>query len=74
MTLVIRTSDGFIEYSRESPNGLVQQGWKDSGDSVFYEDGNLAEPPVRLGFLASNCRCSGQLHRCGKAKSAIPGD
>ncbi len=40
--------DGFIEYSRESPNGLVQQGWKDSGDSVFYEDGNLAEPPIAL--------------------------
>ena len=40
--------DSFIEYSRESPNGLVQQGWKDSGDSVFYDDGTLAEPPIAL--------------------------
>ena len=40
--------DGFIEYARESPNGLVQQGWKDSGDSVFYDNGALAEPPIAL--------------------------
>jgi len=40
--------DSFIEYSRESPNGLVQQGWKDSGDSVFYDDGALAVPPIAL--------------------------
>jgi glycogen debranching enzyme len=43
-----KDGDGFIEYSRESPNGLVQQGWKDSGDSVFYEDGRLADPPIAL--------------------------
>jgi glycogen debranching enzyme len=40
--------DSFIEYSRESPNGLVQQGWKDSGDSVFYDNGTLAAPPIAL--------------------------
>src|SRR5262249_28617959 len=27
--------DGFVEYARQSENGLVQQGWKDSHDSVF---------------------------------------
>lgn len=43
-----RDHDSFIEYSRESPNGLVQQGWKDSGDSVFYDNGALAEPPIAL--------------------------
>ncbi|HKZ74424.1 MAG TPA: amylo-alpha-1,6-glucosidase [Steroidobacteraceae bacterium] len=40
--------DGFIEYYRRSPNGLVQQGWKDSNDSVFHADGRLAEGPVAL--------------------------
>lgn len=40
--------DGFLEYSRHSGKGLVQQGWKDSHDSVFYEDGVLAEPPIAL--------------------------
>ena len=40
--------DGFVEYSRRSDEGLVQQGWKDSSDSVFHRDGRLAEPPIAL--------------------------
>ena len=40
--------DGFLEYHRRSPNGLVQQGWKDSYDSVFHADGRLAEGPIAL--------------------------
>lgn len=40
--------DGFIEYARRSKNGLAQQGWKDSQDSVFHADGTLAEPPIAL--------------------------
>ena len=40
--------DGFIEYARRSKTGLVQQGWKDSCDSVFHADGSLAEPPIAL--------------------------
>jgi glycogen debranching enzyme len=40
--------DGFVEYHRTSPNGLIQQGWKDSHDSVFHQDGTLAEGPIAL--------------------------
>ncbi len=40
--------DGFVEYSRRSHEGLVQQGWKDSNDSVFHDNGELAEPPIAL--------------------------
>ena len=40
--------DGFIEYTRRSETGLVQQGWKDSHDSIFHADGTLAEPPIAL--------------------------
>lgn len=40
--------DGFLEYARHSGKGLIQQGWKDSHDSVFDEDGALAEPPIAL--------------------------
>jgi glycogen debranching enzyme len=40
--------DGFLEYSRQSGTGLVQQGWKDSNDSVFHADGSFAEPPIAL--------------------------
>ena len=40
--------DGFVEYARRTPSGLVQQGWKDSHDSVFHADGTLAEAPIAL--------------------------
>jgi glycogen debranching enzyme len=40
--------DGFLEYVRASPDGLVNQGWKDSNDSVFHADGRLAAPPIAL--------------------------
>jgi glycogen debranching enzyme len=43
-----RDQDGFVEYFRQSSKGLVQQGWKDSQDSIFYEDGRLAEGPIAL--------------------------
>jgi glycogen debranching enzyme len=40
--------DGFIEYARRTETGLIQQGWKDSYDSVFHADGTLADPPIAL--------------------------
>jgi len=40
--------DGFVEYARLTDKGLVQQGWKDSHDSVFHADGTLAEGPIAL--------------------------
>ncbi len=42
------TADGFVRYARRSSDGLVQQGWKDSHDSVFHADGRMAEPPIAL--------------------------
>lgn len=41
-------ADGFVEYARQAENGLVQQGWKDSDDSVFHGDGTLAAAPIAL--------------------------
>lgn len=43
-----RDGDGFVEYYRESENGLVNQGWKDSHDSIFHADGKLATGPIAL--------------------------
>jgi len=40
--------DGFVEYAAHGERGLIQQGWKDSNDSVFHADGSLAEPPIAL--------------------------
>ncbi|NPB09603.1 MAG: amylo-alpha-1,6-glucosidase, partial [Thermodesulfobacteria bacterium] len=39
--------DGFLEY-QASEEGLVNKGWKDSHDSVFYETGEMARPPIAL--------------------------
>jgi glycogen debranching enzyme len=40
--------DGFVEYLRKSANGLSNQGWKDSDDSVFHADGTLARGSIAL--------------------------
>jgi glycogen debranching enzyme len=40
--------DGFIEYLRRSPRGLVNQGWKDSWDANMHRDGKVAKPPIAL--------------------------
>ena len=40
--------DGFVDYLRKTPQGLVQQGWKDSDDSVFHADGRIPEGPIAL--------------------------
>ncbi len=40
--------DGFIEYQRRSPGGLVNQGWKDSWDANMHRDGTVARGPIAL--------------------------
>ena len=35
------------DYRKSLEKGLANQGWKDSGDSVFHADGRLAEAPSR---------------------------
>lgn len=43
-----RDGDGFVEYGRRTREGLANQGWKDSHDSVFHADGRLADGPIAL--------------------------
>jgi len=43
-----RDGDGFVEYYRQTKEGLSNQGWKDSYDSIFHADGQLAEGPIAL--------------------------
>ncbi|MGV8970640.1 MAG: glycogen debranching N-terminal domain-containing protein, partial [Microbacteriaceae bacterium] len=40
--------DGLLEYVDRSGHGLANQGWKDSGDAVQWNDGTLAEGPIAL--------------------------
>jgi glycogen debranching enzyme len=43
-----RDGDGFVEYGRHNDSGLINQGWKDSYDSVFHANGALAIGPIAL--------------------------
>ncbi len=40
--------DGFVEYGAKTEAGLANQGWKDSYDSIFHADGELARGPIAL--------------------------
>ncbi len=40
--------DGFVEYAPRTPKGLLNQGWKDSGDGVCYPDGSMPRHPIAL--------------------------
>jgi glycogen debranching enzyme len=42
-----REGDGYLEYLTRSSKGTKNQGWKDSGNAVLYEDGTPV--PVPLG-------------------------
>ena len=38
----------WLAYDSIVADGLINQGWKDSGDAIVNEDGSLAEPPIAL--------------------------
>ena len=40
--------DGFQEYQRRTPKGAENQGWKDSGNGVLYENGDDVPAPKAL--------------------------
>lgn len=56
-----RDGDGFVEYCRATAQGLANQGWKDSFDSIFHADGRLAEGPIAL------CEVQGYVFAAKKA-------
>lgn len=41
-----RFGDGFYDYETRSKQGNRNQGWKDSGDAIVYEDGRQVDPPI----------------------------
>jgi glycogen debranching enzyme len=61
--------DGFVEYSRKTSHGLVNQGWKDSWDGVNFADGTIAEAPIALAevqaYVYAAYRARAQLARHG---------
>ena len=57
--------DGFVEYQQRSSRGLIQQGWKDSHDSVFHADARMADPPIAL------CEVQGYVYAAKRAAALI---
>ncbi|WP_029923248.1 amylo-alpha-1,6-glucosidase [Nevskia soli] len=41
-------AEGFLEYFRMTDDGLANQGWKDSQDAIFHQDGRAATGPIAL--------------------------
>jgi glycogen debranching enzyme len=38
--------DGYLEYQTRSSKGTKNQGWKDSGDAIVYDDGTPVPAPI----------------------------
>jgi glycogen debranching enzyme len=60
-----RDGDGFVEYQRQSADGLLHQGWKDADDAVFHADGSLARGAIAL------CEVQGYVYAARRAGAAL---
>ncbi|MBT2534341.1 amylo-alpha-1,6-glucosidase [Arthrobacter sp. ISL-48] len=58
-----KDGDGFVEYERLNPQGLINQGWKDSWDGINFADGRMAEGPIAL------CEVQGYVYDAYMARS-----
>jgi len=68
-----RDGDGFVEYERATPQGLVNQGWKDSFDGVTLPSGAIPHTPIAMaevqGYVYAALRA-----RAGLAEAFGDGD
>jgi glycogen debranching enzyme len=67
--------DGFLDYRASTENGLTNQAWKDSNDSMFHADGRLAHGAVAVvevqGYVYAARRAMAALsERRGDARAA----
>ena len=51
-----RDGDGYLEYQSRSHMATKNQGWKDSGDAIIYDDGNPVPAPI------ATCELQGYWH------------
>ena len=59
-----KDGDRFLEY-QGGETGLTNQGWKDSGNSVFHADGSNAEGPIAL------CEVQGYVYAAKRLAATI---
>jgi glycogen debranching enzyme len=57
--------DGFVEYARRTPRGLLNQGWKDSHDAVFHANGDVPDGPIAL------CEVQGYVYAARRAAATL---
>ena len=57
--------DGFIDYIDLTGHGLSNQGWKDSGDSIQWRTGALADGPIAL------CEVQGYAYEAALAGATV---
>lgn len=62
-----KDGDTFLESRTDSKKGLVNQGWKDSWDSISHRDGTLAQAPIAL------CEVQGYAYAAYRAMSYLAG-
>lgn len=60
-----RDGDGFVEYLRSDPDGLENQGWKDSWDGIRHRDGSVARGPIAL------CEVQGYVHAAFRGRAEL---
>ena len=60
-----RDGDGFVEYERQSADGLIHQGWKDSDEAIFHADGSPAHGSIAL------CEVQGYVYAARRAAAAL---
>ena len=74
-----KDDDGFVEYQRQTTEGLINQGWKDSYDLIFHADGVLARGPIALvevqAYVYGAFRAAAQIARAiGHLSNAVEFD
>jgi glycogen debranching enzyme len=57
--------DGYADYTGEYGHGLVNQGWKDSGNAIVDAEGSRARPPIAL------CEVQGYLYRAWRQMAGV---
>lgn len=57
--------DGFVEYAQHNTKGLINQGWKDSHDSICHADGSDPVAPIAL------CEVQGYVYAAQRAAAEM---
>jgi glycogen debranching enzyme len=69
-----RDGDGYLEYRTTSSKGTKNQGWKDSGDAIVYDDGSPVPPPIATCELQAYWFLAQQLMGLLSGAMDAPGD